>query len=502
MAPKAKARGVRPARAGVRRPAAAVGHLGEGGRRRIPPRRRPAGAVDPAPGPVVWEEGREVYLRDVDVRDFKADQVVCFSQTWYFGNETKAVGYLKKVELIGEDVHLHVRLKGTTSKELLKVHGLDPTQLFVAHCCPDRCSKAASGDRYLHAEKGYLVRPGDHQEDWMSNLEHVVPPVVIPEAEDELHKLRQRSKELAAPAGGEAKLEKKGEKGSSSDSSKERKKKKKKKKKKRKEKKKSEDSEEEKKRRLDGSRPVTASQKSKAALFQGTGMDPKESVRKRVARKARKYMKKKKDKSSSSSSSSRTGSLSDDTREDLHDSLFGETNKAKGISERFPGVLFQEALYQMRSSLMTEQGEEMSGQEPKPVTVMYYRQEMRSKLSAAIQREALNLATAIDLLAKGKPAQAGDVLCQRLKALEAGASGTHWSITQKLEVAQADSSGIAQRLEMKNAQKENYEDHRTRVMNAGPGGKGKDEKGKGKGKGKEEKGRVKGDGKKDGKEKS
>ena len=95
---------------------------------------------------------------------------------------------------------------------------------------------------------------------------------------------------------------------------------------------------------------------------------------------------------------------------------------------------------------------------------------------------------ALDHLARGRPAHAGDVLAQRLKAMESSINGAHWSVSQKLEVAHPEASSIARRLELHNAQRETHQENRTKYL-SGIGGQKRDEKG---GKGKESKGGAKG----------
>ena len=78
----------------------------------------------------------------------------------------------------------------------------------------------------------------------------------------------------------------------------------------------------------DGRHPSLAVQKELGPLFSGTGLDPKEKVRRRVLKRAQKYIKKKKSKSSSSSSSSEEEkSSSEDVleTEGINDGLYAET---------------------------------------------------------------------------------------------------------------------------------------------------------------------------------
>ena len=105
----------------------------------------------------------------------------------------------------------------------------------------------------------------------------------------------------------------------------------------------------------------------------------------------------------------------------------------------------------------------------------------------AQSRELLNLATAIDLLLRGRAAHALDVLTQRLKAQESVSQGTQWSVAQRVEVPVAERTSLLQRSELERAQKENYQDAKTRwgAMSQSSGKKGEN---KGKKSGKPEKG--------------
>ena len=92
---------------------------------------------------------------------------------------------------------------------------------------------------------------------------------------------------------------------------------------------------------------------------------------------------------------------------------------------------------------------------------MYYRQQLYGKVSPPVARELITLATCADQLLKGKVANCVDVLLQRFKSIEATAGGTHWSVAQRMEVPLAEAAQVAQKGEIKNAQRDNYEESRT-----------------------------------------
>lgn len=429
-----------------------------------------------------WKKGEEMTLRDVNPMEMGSGQRMVVTKGSYFGHPAKIAGVVEKLEIEKGELHLWVRLQGTDSEEVLKANGLHPNQPFQVHCCPADCGLLESGDLYIHAEKGYLLKDDVVREDWMTNLEGVHPAPV--DGLDELAGLRARGEAVKEPLRAEARPEKvdKGERSSSGSS---RKKKAKKKKKEKKRKKDQEDKKEKKEEKHDGRSPVSSSLKKLKVLYEGTGMDPKEKVRRRLARHARRYIAKKKDKSSSSSKTSASGSSSVEETDAPPDGLFGETSKARGVHEKYPGVLFAESLKNMADNLLTVQGEDTMGDTLRPVALMYYRQELMRKCSAPVARELVNLSTALDHLARGRVAHAGDVLAQRLKAMESSLNGAHWSVSQKLEVAHPESSSIARRLELHNAQRETHLENRTKYLSSLGGGPKREERPEVKGKGKE-----------------
>ena len=141
MAPKAKAR----LGGGMRRPAGIV-----------PVRRRPAAAhaVDVA---VSLKEGREIAMEDLRFEDLETGQVLEIGECHYYGEKTQVCGTLSKVEMEGGHIHLHMKLCGTTSESILKMHYQDTRKDFVVHKCPKDCGLLESGDRYIHGKKVRLV---------------------------------------------------------------------------------------------------------------------------------------------------------------------------------------------------------------------------------------------------------------------------------------------------------------------------------------------------------
>ena len=124
-----------------------------------------------------------------------------------------------------------------------------------------------------------------------------------------------------------------------------------------------------------------------------------------------------------------------------------------------------------------------------PLLTAHFRQHLQGKMTAAMAREVRTLCYACDLLLLGRrPASALDTLVQRVKALELQATGSHFSIAQRLELLPREEEVLAGRLEAKEAAREAREDYTQRIpfdpkVKGDPkGGKGKDTKGKGDGK--------------------
>ena len=344
MAPKVKAMAKGGARGVLRRPGGR-----EVARPRRPPLRRPAadGEILVPAGRDAWLRGEEMRLKDVSPLEFRLGQRIAVVEGKYFGTMVKVAGTLQKVDLENGEVHLNLQVTGTDNEEILKLVGASSAP-FVVHCCPMDCGALETGDRYLHGIKGRLLTSEVRLEEWMKNLE-AVPMAPRPE-EDELADLRRRGAEMGLGPRGEG-LRASGVKDTPAESPQRKKKKKK-------------DPKQKKEGRgrgkiYDGRHPSLAVQKELGPLFSGTGLDPKEKVRRRVLKRAQKYIKKKKSKSSSSSSSSEEEkSSSEDVleTEGINDGLYAETGRAKYISQKFPGALCSEALRMMKESLLTEAG--------------------------------------------------------------------------------------------------------------------------------------------------
>ena len=503
---KAKARPKAAAKGGaippgiLRRPAARVG-------RRM---RRPAAGAAGDPEDQ-WLQGREMPLHEVKLEHLGGHQTLEITKGVYYGNEVAVVGGIQKIEMEGGEMHLQVKLTGTPSEAILRSHTADPTKVFKIHKCPKDCSFLETGDHYLHGVSGRLILQDSQLPVWGTNLKGVEGPAGP--GPDELEGLRKRGENLPGPERRPSR-DREEEDPPAKKEKKEKKKKKKKKEEKDSEKKKDKkqkSEEEEEETYTNGKNPLRAGVKSLSSLFAGTGMDPRERIRNRVLKAAKRYVEKKdKKKESEHNSGSSTSSTASEDKEAPPSGLFADTSRARSVSERFPGTLCAEAMKAMQESLLLEQGEDNLSPQVRPVAMMYFKQHLSRKASGAAARELLNLSAALDCLAKGKVALAGDILSHSIKSCEASLAGTHFSVSQRMEVPLPDQMTLAQRQEIHNAQQETYKEQRTRYLassgaprkddnkyesrygkddRGGKNGKGKNDRDrKGQGKGRDDKG--------------
>ena len=479
MAPKAKAKakGMAKAKAMVRPRAMAKAR----GRIRGGGLRRPARA-DERTSQEKWDAGEELHAHAVPIEFVGSGTRVVVTQAKYYHKACQVAGEVDSLSLRGTEVILALRLSGTDEENILKLHTAEPQKIFRVHKCGTGCAQEETADDLLHCMKMRKMRARDQEDGWVFNLEKAVPL----EGEDDLAKLRERVDRLppVAPGGGRA--------GGDQEKPEKKSKKKEKKKKKRKEARKKEDSvlgsssNSREQGLLDGSRATAASKKDPQVIFEGTGLDPKERVRKKVIRKARRHLKRKgtKDDSTDSEGSSDSGSLSEMEGED--ESVFQQSSKVRLVASGFPGALGCQALTQMRSTLLSEIGSDDRPGILKGCAVAYFRQCLQRKSTGAMQRELHTIAAAVDMMVAGRVAGAVDLLLQRLKSCESTLHGTHWSVSQRQEVLPQDGNTLTPLPEMEGARKDVYAETRLRWMAAQPDGRGASSQGKGAAKGKGE----------------
>jgi fructose-specific phosphotransferase system component IIB len=264
----------------------------------------------------------------------------------------------------------------------------------------------------------------------------------------------------------------------------------------------------------------------------------------KAAKKAKKEAKKaaKKSKKGSSSSSGSSDSSSDGDSDDSSHSAqvfraASQKTKLKDHEEFVahalanPGLLACASLQTMENAVGRDGERPVWGQfDAPPSAKAYYLRVLKHTVPAIPQRslrEMQTICTVLDHLALGRVGEAGDVLAQRMKALELSSSDGHWQRAEHLELVAPDSVSLVNRSELKLVQREveaemkvsqpnSYGKNWGNSANASGGGhwgqdwyprpkgkgKGKHEKGKwdywkpnpkGKGKGKDKKGKGKKD---------
>lgn len=479
------------------RPKRAVAKAG-GRVRRRPALRRPGVEIEEKKG---WTSGDILLSHEIVVDELNPGDHLMVEEGTYKGAPVQILGRIARVEKTAGGVEIGLELRGSQSEEILQWHSSHPTQLFKVHCCEKDCDQTVMREDLAHATKMRKVLDLSRDVAWGTCLDRVVPPV-----EDEMAELRARGEGLT-PGDTGVKEDKKRRRSSSSRSRSRRRRRKKDKKDRRRRRDKSRErgAERRSERRkpaeeamvdltgkgqtkLDGRHAAWAQVKDPQVIFGGTGMDPKEKVRHRVLRRAQKLVSKKTVVSSSKSSGSESKSETDEDSEDvemkLKEGIYLEGSKVRLVSERYPGALACELLTSMRSSLITELGEEDMPGKIKPLCVAYYRQHLQRKASGPMARELLTLASAIDAIVRGKISGGLDILCQRMKATEMVCTGSHWTVAQKVEVLPTDSATLTKRPELSNAQKEAYAESKVKFLASQPEGR---------------RGKGKGDGKKDGK---
>ena len=475
MAPKA-----RPAAKGKAKAKAVVVRPMREDRGRVGALSRPAGAPPGggAPGALArWSAGEEVRVSEIPIDHVGVGTMVEVTDGSYFGSPCK------------------LKLTGTMNEELLKHQTGNPSQLVRAHRCPPDCAGDRMAADLLRAYKMRKLGLAHPEEGWARNL-------VVVDADDELGALRSRGEALApVDPGSERDVEKKDEKvkkkerSSSRKRKKDRDKKKHKKSKKRKKgsgasvssegrgRKKTKEEEDKKRRRsstsssrslqLSGKHPRAASTKTYDSLYSGTGLDKKERIRRRVLKKAKRAARKKAKERSSDGSDSSSDHSGTDLEAEAEDTLFDGETKVQRIAQRCPGALACQALTMMRSNLLQEAGADREGDSLEPIALMYMRQHLFKKANGPALREILTLSIAVDQLLNARPARALDTLLQRLKAVEAGLNGAHWSVAQKLEVGPTENLTLTGQEELSPAQKEAYSDARMKMLAGLPEGRSK-----------------------------
>ena len=172
-----------------------------------------------------------------------------------------------------------------------------------------------------------------------------------------------------------------------------------------------------------------------------------------------------------------------------------------------PGLLACSSLQTMENAVGRD-GEKPNWQQydAPPSAKAYYLRVLKHSVPAIPQRslrEMQTICTVLDHLALGRVREAGDVLAQRMKALELSSSDGHWQRAEHLELVAPDAVSLVNRSELKLVQREVEAEMKVSQPNSygkswgnyesgnGGGHWGQDwyPKPKGKGKGKHEKGK-------------
>ena len=471
--------------------------------RRIPRRgvlRRPA-VVPPvgvAPGDrEPWSDGGLASLRDVPLEQLGRGVKVVVTEGSYFTAPCQAAGVVDRVEIESGQVHLHANLSGTNNENLLKYASGKPRGLVRIHRCDAHCTGDRVAEDLIHCVKARLRKSDDLEEGWIDNLVTVEP------VDDDLKDLRARGEDLPAGRGEPAVGARERARSLGKKDTKKKKKDKKSRKRKKGDLSSGDNKPKEKKvvraKRediasgtsssasstvdLSGRKPRSASIKPLKALYAGTGLDPKEKVRKKVAKRARRKGRKAKDTKSGSSEENSSSASSSHDGEALDSTLFDPDTRLQKIAEFAPGALAAQALQAMRSGLLQSIGSVDRPGALAPVGLAYFRQQLIRRSTGPVQRELVNLCTALDWLVRGSPARAADVIAQRIKSIESSLSGSHWSVSQRLEVCPQDTMSLAAKEELSSAQRAAADEAKVTYLAGLPDGRRSKGKGKEKDKG-------------------
>lgn len=445
----------RPAAAGGvrrRRPAAA------GVPKAVPKRRAGGPPADGRPAAERFENGEEIASEEVKV-EWLTPGVWLQSQHGVYGGE-KAIfaGRVLRVVVEGAQVEAELELTGTKLESLLRYATGQAPAVVRVHLCPNSCDQLRANPNLLHAK--YLQKlSAATPKTWEENL------VVA----DELHPLRahqeawkagkdrEEVESKSSTAKGKKKKKKKDDKGDGKESKKKKKKKKK-----------------------VGGRAIA--KKKLEDVYSGTGLDPNPKTRRSLLKKTRKRLRKSKSSSSDSSSSTSTSS----SLVDGQMPLLEDKSRIQKIAYYAPGMLTQQAVASMKDNINTAGGTPWSVDEESipPICLQYTRQFLVAKATQGMSRELLTLAHVLDCLLQGRCAEAADLACQRLKALEMVQQGQPWATAAKLELVGPAEPTVSSRPEIQIAAKEAQLDAKAKGSSWSSSEKGK-AKGKGKDKGKD-----------------
>ena len=137
------------------------------------------------------------------------------------------------------------------------------------------------------------------------------------------------------------------------------------------------------------------------------------------------------------------------------------------VSQRHPGKLFRQGMVDIRKHLALRGGAdsetpEMSLSVVQYVNSVFHGRHPPGEMSQRNVHELRLLAECLDSLVSGRLTHLGDVLMQRLKAIEQATKDGHWAVAQYLEVSHGSDVGLASPSEMRAAVRAQLQDHRLR----------------------------------------
>lgn len=451
-------------------------------------RRRPAARVEPprkrpaAKPKEELETDKFTYLLELTAAQLRCLGLVELAYGYYYDGLVKVAGYITG---LGRDPdYLEFQVTGTQTERLVEVLSEPARRTMQLHICPKDCGHTTTGPDVLHAAGFWEV--GEKKLPWHTLFEGKPAP---PEEHDEMAKLREHYAARKQPVAGE-------KESPSVEDEKEKKKKKKKKRVKDAERKVEKDKAGKESSEEEGQ--LDRGQKSLKSLFGATCLDPRLGERSKLLRKARKLGKKgsrKRRHSSSEDSSSGSSTTEEEEMAETGEGLFAEKKRALRLTQRYPGCLGAQTIGGMKESLMTSSGtlHSLDRKSLPPLFTQYYRSELHAVVSPSMGQELLTISQTADLLLRGHPARAVDLLSQRFKALEQQARGAHWTVARQLELVSADSVGLSQGAEGAEAARLAREEARNRSAVQRPYNMGGKDGGKTKSKSDPPEGREKGD---------
>lgn len=426
----------------LRRPAAAVA-VAKAGLRRGQGLRRPAAGGEAGDA---GDEAGEIDCSQISLEECQNLKEVEVVSGSYWEAPLKAALRVSEVKLKDGQKMIGAQVLGTQCEGLLKWASGQPDRVVRGHLCPKDCPGTPHEDGLLHIRK--LRRLEAAREEWMTNM---LPEERRGPGEDELAELRADKRKHHQDTRGEGVRGL--EKASESPPRKRRKTEKKR----------------SRSRRGRSSRFKLEGRKDIAVVLGATGADPNPKMRRKCRKKAARIARRKSKGSSgesTGSSSGSTSSLSEDR------ALFGSMNRVHTIGRRLPGVLLTAALEEASDALVTQEGGiyDVQGGTLPPLFSRYFKQNLATKMSPAMRREAQTLAHMLDLGLRGRVAECLDVGAQRLKALEMMMSGVHYTVAQQTELLPKEEISMSSVPEFTEAARRAREDGRARLEASRPYG--------------------------------